>query len=111
MLHSLHEVIARRGIPGLDEATEEMPHARRNLLVGLWAGQHVSSSGSAFALFEVTVMTADHEEVGDSDVLGALDNRFTRAGIAVPEEEIRVVQVQCRAYADILCDHLWSGVE
>ena len=78
---------ALRGVEGLEEATAHAPRARRNLLIGLWAGQHLGHDGPALAHYALSVMEADHEEAGDADVIRKLVRDFDAAGSPVQEAE------------------------
>jgi hypothetical protein len=96
---------AAGGVAALEEASAHVPRARRNLLVGLWAGQQIGLADAELARFAATVMAADHEEVGDADVIRALRLAFMAAGLPVPEEAelARELATQGRlAYAQIL---------
>lgn len=87
-LTRLHEA-ALRGIEGLEEATAHAPRARRNLLLGLWAGQRLGHDGPALARYALSVMEADHEEAGDMDVVRKLVRDFAAAGSPVREAEVQ----------------------
>ena len=94
---------ALRGVEGLEEATAHAPRARRNLLIGLWAGQHLGHDGPALAHYALSVMESDHEEAGDADVIRKLSRDFAAAGVSVPAAELneRLVGFKRTAYAAI----------
>ncbi len=48
----------------LEQATAESPRARRNLLIGIWAGRRLALSDSALPHYALDVMWADHAESG-----------------------------------------------
>jgi hypothetical protein len=60
------------GIETLEEQTADLPRARRNLLVGLWAAERLGLSGPDAAAYARSVMAADHARPGDEDVLAKL---------------------------------------
>ena len=63
--------------------------ARRNHLLGLWAGEKLNKTGDALAEYSMKVVTADLAERGDDDVLQKVSADFRAAKIAVSEGEIR----------------------
>lgn len=103
---SLHAAAAG-GIPALEELSDHVPRARRNLLVGLWAGRRIGLAPTELARFAAGVMAADHEEAGDADVLRALRLGFEAAGVPVSEAELaqQLADQGRAAYAQILAQH------
>lgn len=99
-LSHLHEA-ALRGIEGLEEVTAHAPRARRNLLLGLWAGRRLGHDGPALARYALSVMESDHEEAGDADVIRKLVRDFDAAGSPVQEAEVqeRLVGFKRAAFA------------
>ena len=63
--------------------------ARRNHLLGVWAGELLGYHGGELALYAGTVMTADLAEPGDDDVLQKVVADFQSRQITVPEADIR----------------------
>ena len=92
---------ALRGAEGLEEATAHAPRARRNLLLGLWAGRRLGHDGPALARYALSVMEADHEEAGDADVIRKLLSDFDAAGLPAREAEVqeRLVEFKRAAFA------------
>ena len=80
---------ALHGIEGLMEVTAHAPRARRNLMLGLWAGQRIGHVGPALARYALSVMESDHEEAGDADVIRKLMGDFAGAGLPQQESEVR----------------------
>jgi hypothetical protein len=95
------------GVAALEEVTAEMPRARRNLRLGVWAGRRLGLTEVPLAAFAAEVMVADHKEPGDGDVLWAVAKPLRQAGLAVPEDEIRAELLAAgrRAYAETLAHH------
>lgn len=95
------------GIAALEEVTAEMPRARRNLRIGVWAGSRLGLVGLPLAAFAADVMAADHREPGDDDVLRAVAGPLRRARLALSEQEIRAELRAAgrRAYAETLAHH------
>ena len=80
---------ALHGIEGLMEVTAHAPRARRNLMLGLWAGQRIGHVGPALARYALSVLESDHEEAGDADVIRKLMGDFAGAGLPQQESEVR----------------------
>jgi hypothetical protein len=92
---------ADHGIEGLLEATDHAPRARRNLLLGLWAGRLLGHADRALPLYALSVMEADHEEAGDADVLRRLSEDLALGGVAMDSDLLRAQLIACEraAYA------------
>lgn len=77
----------------LEAVTEDAPAGRRNLLLGLWAGQCLGLEGPALAAYARTVMEADLEEPGEEDVWTKVTVDLSRHGIpdagAVVRQKLR----------------------
>ncbi len=86
----------------LEQATAESPRARRNLLIGIWAGRRLALSDSALPHYALDVMWADHAESGDADVVRKLTADFDAAGCCVEEDVLRaeLTEAQRRAYTE-----------
>lgn len=63
--------------------------ARRNHLLGVWAGELLGHRGGELALYAGTVMTADLAEPGDDDVLQKVANDLAERHIPVSAAEVR----------------------
>lgn len=78
-----------------DEEFKFKAHARRNKLLGLWAGELMGLDGATAAVYAKQVVMADFEEPGDGDVirkvLGDLENKhpeITEADIVKKLDEL-----------------------
>jgi hypothetical protein len=71
--------------------------ARRNKLLGLWAGELLGKADTAAYASEVIM--ADFEEAGDDDVVRKVKGDFDAAGIAKSEAEIRAKMSELLAVA------------
>lgn len=84
----------------LDEEQKFKAGARRNRLLGEWAGEKLGKSGDDLAAYVKDVIAADFAEVGDEDVF-----RKLRADLPadVSDEEIRLTMLQLleKAAADV----------
>jgi hypothetical protein len=85
------------------EATEGYVVARRNLLIGLWAGRRLGLSGADLEAYAQTVVAADHEEPGHEDVLRKLRADFAQAGRPVSEADLNAQLVACHTEASRQC--------
>jgi hypothetical protein len=63
--------------------------ARRNALLGLWAGRVMGYAGDALTDYAAAVHRADFERPGDQDVISKVTADLHRAGIAMRPSEIR----------------------
>ncbi|MBY0333407.1 MAG: DUF1476 domain-containing protein [Acetobacteraceae bacterium] len=86
----------------LEQATAESPRARRNLLIGLWAGRRLGLPEAELPRYALDVMWVDHAEPGDADVIHKLAADFDAAGCCVGDEALRseLTVAQRRAYAE-----------
>ncbi|MGB3408842.1 MAG: DUF1476 domain-containing protein [Jannaschia sp.] len=69
--------------------------ARRNRLLGEWAGGLLGKDGDALKAYAIEVVKSDFEEAGDEDVFrkvsGDLDGKATEAEIRMKMEELKAV--------------------
>ena len=72
-----------------DEELRFKASARRNKLLGLWAAEKLGKSGPDAEAYAKSVVLADFEEAGDSDVLRKVRGDLESAGVATSEGEIR----------------------
>jgi hypothetical protein len=72
-----------------DEELRFKSTARRNKLLGLWAAEKLGKSGADADAYAKTVVLADFEEAGDSDVMRKVKADLEEKGAAVSESEIR----------------------
>ncbi|MEO5809672.1 MAG: DUF1476 domain-containing protein [Sphingomicrobium sp.] len=83
-----------------DEEMQFRIMARRNRLLGEWAGRLMGLTEIEAESYAKDVIRADFEEAGDDDVVRKLLGDLTAAGIDTDEERIREVlnhkQVEAR---------------
>ncbi|MDF1634996.1 DUF1476 domain-containing protein [Mycoplana sp. MJR14] len=75
-----------------DEELRFKAEARRNKLLGLWAGQLLGKSD--LEAYAKEVVAADFEEAGHEDVVRKIKADFEAAGIAKSEDDIRSQMVE-----------------
>ena len=63
--------------------------ARRNRLLGEWAGAQLGLAGDALAEYAKSVVAADFEKPGDDDVLQKVLNDFTAKGVDMSAHRVR----------------------
>ncbi|WP_158047302.1 DUF1476 domain-containing protein [Skermanella pratensis] len=95
-------------VPELDapcpfDATDGYVTARRNLLLGLWAGRRLSLTGTDLETYARSVVKADRDEPGHEDVLRKVRADLKQAGCPVPEAELTSRLVACHAEASRQC--------
>lgn len=71
-------------IDELDSATSSAIVARRNLLLGQWAGLRIGYRGERLTDYVNQVMAADFREAGPRDVVGKIVADFEEAGVDFP---------------------------
>lgn len=86
------------------DQTNDYVVARRNALIGIWAGDRLGLEGDALSRYVVEVMESDLEEVGHRDILRKLIGDFARAGISIDGDGIECAIVDCHraAYREFL---------
>ena len=72
-----------------DEEMQFRIIARRNRLVGEWAGAKMGLTAAETDAYAKAVVQADFEEAGDEDVIRKLLGDLTSAGIEIDESEVR----------------------
>ncbi len=72
-----------------DEALRFKAEARRNRLLGEWAGGLLGKTGSAVGDYAKEVIAADFEEAGDQDVFRKIRRDFDAAGVDQSDHQIR----------------------
>ena len=82
-----------------DEELRFKAEVRRNKLLGLWAAKKLGLSGEAANDYAKTVVAADFEEAGDSDVVRKVMGDLARQGIAITEQELRMKMDELMAQA------------
>ncbi|HKK31048.1 MAG TPA: DUF1476 domain-containing protein [Alphaproteobacteria bacterium] len=63
--------------------------ARRNRLLGEWAGSLMGLSGDDLATYAKEVVQADFEAPGDEDVFNKVHGDLTGKGVSVSEHQVR----------------------
>jgi hypothetical protein len=88
----------------LDHSTSDSINARRNHLLGLWAGQRVGLHGDELARYAMEVMQSDALEAGPADIVSKVTNDLTESGIAVSPREVmqRLRQFEATARGELL---------
>jgi hypothetical protein len=66
-------------IANFEESSRDSITARRNYLVGLWAGRQLGLSGELLQRYAQAVHEADFEEAGPDDVVRKISTDFARA--------------------------------
>lgn len=86
------------------DQTEDYVVARRNALIGIWAGERLGLRDEALSRYVVDVMAADLEEAGHRDILRKLTTDFGKHGISVDPIEIerRIGDAHRSAYREFL---------
>jgi hypothetical protein len=72
-----------------DEELRFKAMARRNKLLGLWAAEKLGKSGADADAYAKSVVLADFQEAGDSDVLRKVRADLEAGGVTVSEGELR----------------------
>jgi hypothetical protein len=70
-------------IEELERASENAVVARRNLMLGVWAGARLGYSGQRLAHYAEDVMRADYEVPGPDDVIAKVCADFRAAGVSL----------------------------
>ena len=73
--------------------------ARRNRLLGEWAGAKMGLNPAETDAYAKSVVQADFEEAGDEDVIRKLLGDLTAAGSDVSEADIRAKLDECAVEA------------
>lgn len=73
----------------IDEGTADSVIARRNVLLGLWAGQMIGLKDEALTRYARETVLADLAEPGDADLARKLHADLAARGIAMPMERVR----------------------
>jgi hypothetical protein len=72
-----------------DQETKFKVNARRNKLLGEWAGRQMGLAGADLDAYAKSVVMADFEKPGDDDVLQKVAEDCKARGLAVGEGMIR----------------------
>ena len=72
-----------------DQELEFKAQARRNKLLGLWAGEQMGLDADAAAAYAKEVVQADFDEPGDDDVLRKVLADLEAKGVAMDAHRLR----------------------
>lgn len=72
----------------IERATRGQVNARRNYLVGLWAGRMLGYRDRRLSGYVIEVMQSDYLEPGPADVIHKVRRDFEASGIGICEREI-----------------------
>lgn len=72
-----------------DKELEFRIHARRNKLMGLWAGARMNLSGTAAEDYTKGLIAATITTHDDEQILARLKADFSAKGIAISEQDLR----------------------
>ena len=82
-----------------DQELQFKASARRNKLLGLWAGEKLGMSGADAEAYAKEVVMSDFEEPGDEDVLRKVVADFEAKGVAVDAYMVRMQMDKLMAVA------------
>jgi hypothetical protein len=87
----------------LDQEQEFKAEARRDRLLGLWAGERMGLTGDDLQNYVLTVMRADLKEPGDDDVFQKVLADLAERGVECLPHELRarMDELLAKARADI----------
>ena len=72
----------------LEASTADRIVARRNYVLGLWAGRKLGVQGDELARYVDQVMEADHEIDGPDDVIDKIEGDFAAHGVDCCRQEV-----------------------
>lgn len=73
----------------MDATKEFKAEAKRNKLLGQWAGELMGKDEAAREKYALEVIVADMEEAGDEDVFRKLRGDLTDANVEISDQAIR----------------------
>jgi hypothetical protein len=73
-----------------DQDVEFKTHARRNRLLGLWAGELMGLQKQHLEDYAKAVVKSDFAQPGDEDVLRKVFEDLKGAGVSVTERDVRL---------------------
>lgn len=73
----------------MDEQTAFRVAARRNRLLGEWAGEKMGLTAEETDAYKKEVIQADFEEAGDEDVIRKVLGDLTAAGVDIDDAGVR----------------------
>jgi hypothetical protein len=83
----------------LDEEQEFKAQARRDRMLGHWAGERMGLSGAQLVEYSASVLRADLKEPGDEDVFRKIAADFADSGVECSASELRTKMDQFLATA------------
>ena len=83
----------------LDQEQEFKATARRNRLLGEWAGGLMGLEGKHLSEYAQAVVKSDFEQPGDDDVLHKVFEDLKGAGVTATEGEVRMKMAELLALA------------
>lgn len=75
-------------ISEIEHATRGQINARRNYLIGLWAGRMIGYDERQLSRYVLEVMQSDFQEPGPGDVVRKIARDFNSNGIYIGDAEI-----------------------
>jgi hypothetical protein len=82
-----------------DQDLEFKTNARRNRLLGLWAGGLMGLEGPNLEDYAKAVVKSDFEQPGEDDVLRKVFEDLKGSGVAVSEADVRMKMAELMAQA------------
>ncbi|MBL8697173.1 MAG: DUF1476 domain-containing protein [Alphaproteobacteria bacterium] len=82
-----------------DEELKFKVNARRNKLLGEWAGRQIGLAGAELDSYAKSVVMSDFEKPGDDDVVAKVAGDLKARGIAVGEGVVRAEMEKLLAIA------------
>jgi hypothetical protein len=73
----------------MDEELRFKANARRNKMLGLWAGEKMGLTGAEAEAYAKEVVASDFEEAADHDVFRKIRKDFDDRGVAQSDHQIR----------------------
>jgi hypothetical protein len=73
----------------LDEELKFKALARRDKLFGLWVAEKLGITGDAARAYANTVVAAEFEEIGETDLMHKVIRDLDAKGVAITEQQIR----------------------
>lgn len=87
-----------------DEELQFKAMARRNKLLGLWAGELLGKTGDDANAYAKEVVLADFEEAGDGDVLKKVVNDLEGKGVTEQQVRAKMNELLATAISQIQND-------
>ncbi len=82
-----------------DQELEFKTHARRNRLLGLWAGGLMGLATKSLEDYAKAVVKSEFEQPGEDDVLRKVFEDLKGSGVAVTEGDVRLKMAELMAQA------------